>query len=162
MTDDSVPPPSRDINDAEPVDQETLDRVRQVFTAAPFIQHLGIELIELARGRCQAALTVDDRHRQHLGVVHGGVLTALAGHSALAAAMSVSGAVQALVAPDLNLSVMRSIREGRVIAVADVLKGGRTNVFVQVDVFSGALTPAQRVATGRFTLQRSASKNVVG
>ncbi|NLD55501.1 MAG: PaaI family thioesterase [Burkholderiaceae bacterium] len=43
----------------------------------PYIESLGVELLEMADGRSVAAMTPKPEHRNSWGVVHGGVLMAL-------------------------------------------------------------------------------------
>ena len=100
-------------------------------------------------------MRIDRQHLQHLGVVHGGVLAVLAGHTALAAAMSLDESDTTRVAPDLNLSIMRGAGSGLLWCESGVLSAGRRMSFVRADIRTGEDEGSKLVASGRFTLARS-------
>ena len=129
-------------------------RIDAVFQHAPIVQHLGIQLQQLQTGWCKTRMAVGEQHLQHLGVVHGGVLGIFAGHTALAAAMSLDEQESTFVAPDFNISIMRSASEGVLVAEAQVLSSGRKTVFVRVDIRQGKTAGGHLLASGRFTLSR--------
>jgi 1,4-dihydroxy-2-naphthoyl-CoA hydrolase len=88
---------------------------------------LGFELTELGSEQARAHVTIDDRHRQPLGVVHGGVYAALAESLA-------SHATAAAVMPDGHAalgmsnvtSFFRPVTGGIVSADAERIHRGRT------------------------------------
>lgn len=57
-----------------------------------FARHLGIEITEVARGHARAVMPLDARHRNGVGVAHGGAIFAVA-DLALAAACNTRGKV---------------------------------------------------------------------
>jgi 1,4-dihydroxy-2-naphthoyl-CoA hydrolase len=92
-------------------------------------------------------LTIDDRHRQPMGWLHGGVSALLAESAAsLAAAMSIEIEREEAFGVDLNITHLRSRRDGRVVATARPLHRGRTVHVYAVDVTDGdgALLAAAR------------------
>ena len=87
---------------------------------------LGFELTELGPERAQAHVRIDDRHRQPLGVVHGGVYAALAESLAShATAIAVRPEGHALGLSNLT-SFFRPVAAGTVKADAERLHRGRT------------------------------------
>lgn len=54
------------------------DAVRRFFAQDRFARELGIELVEIDAGTARVRLTVGDRHRNAVGLVHGGVIFSLA------------------------------------------------------------------------------------
>lgn len=109
--------------------------VEQVLEQAPFVQHLGIQATHLAPGVCHTALEVRPEMLQHSGVVHAGVLTTLADHSAGAAAGTLIAADETLVSVEFKVHLLRAARGPRLICKAEVIKPGRRFSIVQADVF---------------------------
>lgn len=88
---------------------------------------LGFELTDLGPERAEARVTIDDRHRQPLGVVHGGVYAALA-ESLASVATALTVAEDGLVALGLSnaTSFFRPVTGGTVRADAERIHRGRT------------------------------------
>ncbi|GGN01287.1 hypothetical protein GCM10007092_14150 [Thermus composti] len=65
---------------------------QKVAQAQPFTRHLGAELLEARPGEVAFALEVRPEFYQHLGVAHGGVITALLDNALTFAGGTVLGA----------------------------------------------------------------------
>ena len=50
----------------------------EIFRAAPFVASIGIEAESVGDGRCESRLELAERHLQHDGFVHAGVLATMA------------------------------------------------------------------------------------
>ena len=89
---------------------------------------LSFELLSLGEERAHARFTVDDRHRQPLGVVHGGVYAALAESLASEATAENVGRDGTLAVLGLSnaTSFFRPIAGGMVQANAERIHRGRT------------------------------------
>lgn len=88
---------------------------------------LGFVHTELGEEEARGHVVIDERHRQPLGVVHGGVWAALA-ESLTSYATAVAVASEGLVALGLSnaTSFFRPVSEGTVEARAERLHRGRT------------------------------------
>ncbi len=88
---------------------------------------LSFELSDLGAEHAHASFTVDDRHRQPVGLVHGGVYAALA-ESLASQATAVAVAAEGATALGLSnvTSFFRPVAGGVVRAEAERLHGGRT------------------------------------
>lgn len=88
---------------------------------------LGFVHTELGEEEARGHVEIDDRHRQPLGVVHGGVWAALA-ESLASHATAVAVASDGQIALGLSnaTSFFRPVSEGTVEARAERLHGGRT------------------------------------
>lgn len=135
------------------------DAVEKVFADATFVTNLDIRLISVEPGRCEAALDVSIKHLQHLGRIHGGVVTTLAGHTALGAAMSVASSKAILVSPDFKMTMLRGSDSGELRASARVLKTGGALTFVEVDIVNNTGKSSKLIAKGSFTLIDSSGLN---
>ena len=97
---------------------------------------LGLTYLEAGPDRCVAVLDVDERHLQPLGLVHGGVYTAMVEATASVGAASFAldrgmlGAVGIANATDFY----RSHRSGRLVAEATPIHRGRTQQVWQVTI----------------------------
>jgi len=76
---------------------------------------LGIELLEVAPGQALARLRIDERHRNGVGVIHGGTIFTLA-DVAFAAASNAHGTLA--LALDASISFVKALSSGTLLARA--------------------------------------------
>ena len=117
-----------------------------VFSAAPFVAHLGIELENLGDGWCEAALRLQDWHLQQTGVVHAGVLATLADHCAGAAASTQLAEGEFVVTAEFKINLLRGARGERLSCRAEVLKRGSTLTVVESQVYAESAGRRELVA----------------
>lgn len=125
--------------------------VEHIFTAANFIQHLGITFKDARPGYCEAELALGSIHRQHLGRIHGGVLVTLAGHAATGAATSLLAVDKAVVAMEYKISLLRAVAGEHLFSRGQVLMAGSKSIFAEAEVFDGADATAKLVGKASFT-----------
>ena len=113
-----------------------LDAVRGFFARAPFMVDLGVIPTAVSEGRCETELVLQQRHLQHTGQVHAGVLTAMADHTAGAAAQSVVKGGGFAITAELKTSLLRPAVGSKLACVGAVVKAGRTLIFAESDVFA--------------------------
>ncbi len=128
--------------------------VAAVFDNALFIKNLGIKLVTIEPAFCKAEVELTPEHLQHLGRAHGGVISSLAGHAALGAAISIVPAGDILVAPEYTFKMFRGVEKGHLQARAHVLKSGALLIFVESEVFHLYGGKTHLVAKGSFTFTR--------
>lgn len=114
------------------------EKVEQVLESAPFVQHLGIHATHIEPGKVIAELTVRPEMLQHSGVVHAGVSTTLADHTAGAAAGTLIAADETLLSVEFKVHMLRAAKTSRLRCEAVVIKPGATFSIVQADVFDDA------------------------
>lgn len=129
--------------------------VETVFREATFIRELGIKLVTVEPGRCLAEVEVIPAHLQHLHRVHGGVISSLAGHAALGAAISVAAEGDVLVAPEFTFQMFRGVDSGLLQTTAQVIKGGALLIFTEAEVFYNDAAGEHLIAKGNFTFTRA-------
>src|SRR3712207_4448621 len=101
--------------------------------AATLEHALGFEIDEVGEEEARGRLTVDDRVRQPMGIVHGGAYAALA-ETLCSVATYVAVAPESVAMGQLNqTSFLRPVSEGVVQAVARRRHRGRTTWVWQVD-----------------------------
>lgn len=117
----------------------------------PLRSHLGMDVGSLASGRGAASLTIDERHLNPNGVVHGAVLFAMVDTAMGAAAMGVVPAGHLCASVEVHLRFLRPVSAGSLVAEVEVDRAGRRIVHL-----SGRVCDAQGVlvatATGTFAV----------
>lgn len=110
--------------------------VERIFQDARFVQSLGIELRGVGFGWCETKLKVLPEHRQQHGLIHAGVLMTIADHTCGGAAASTMPMDKDVITVEDNLSFLRPASGAVLICRAEVLRSGKTLVFVEADVFA--------------------------
>ena len=118
--------------------QETLDGV------------LGFEVTEVGADHASARFTVENKHRQPFGIVHGGVYAALAeGLCSATTYMQVYAQGKVAVGSSNYTSFLRPVSEGTVTATARAIHSGRTTWVWEVEFTN---EQGKRCAATRVTL----------
>jgi uncharacterized protein (TIGR00369 family) len=117
--------------------------VAAIFRAAPFIADLGVELVSVSVGQVQSRLAVTKRHLQQDGFVHAAVQTAIADHTAGAAAFSVIEAEQLALSLNLSVSLLRPATGDELLCRASVLRAGKRLIVAESEVFARAAAAAE-------------------
>jgi uncharacterized protein (TIGR00369 family) len=119
-----------------------LDTVRGFFALSPFMIDLGVQATAAGPGTVTAELVLGQRHLQHTGQAHAGVMASLADHTMGAAAQTLAPAGRWCLTAELKTSALRPGVGERLVCVATVLKAGRNISFTEAEVF--AETAGQR------------------
>jgi acyl-CoA thioesterase len=96
-----------------------------------FGRFIGIEAVFIEPGRARMRLDPDERHRNGLGMVHGGALFTLAD---LALAAAANAGEHSAVAVNAAMTFVKPGRHGPLFAEARELSAGRTIAAYTVDV----------------------------
>jgi uncharacterized protein (TIGR00369 family) len=115
------------------VDLETL---RRFFAASPFMVELGVEPTAVGEGTVSTGLKLANRHLQHTGQAHAGVMASLADHSMGAAAQTVAPDGHWILTAELKTSLLRPGRGERLECEARVIKAGRMLSFTEAEVYA--------------------------
>lgn len=115
--------------------------VRQRMKESNSSELLGFDVESVHDGRAIFRLDVRPRHKQIHGVVHGGILAALADTTAAIAAYTVIPKGVELATLELKINYMEPVPGGTVKADARVLRAGRNFIVVECEIFneSGSL-----------------------
>jgi uncharacterized protein (TIGR00369 family) len=116
--------------------QVDLDALRAFFGKSPYMVDLGVEPVAVAEGRVTTTLTVAKRHLQHTGLVHAGVMAAMADHSMGSAAQTMAPAGHWVLTAELKTAQLRPGKGERLVCEASVLKAGRTISFTEAEVWA--------------------------
>jgi uncharacterized protein (TIGR00369 family) len=122
---------------------------RAAFGDVPVNRHLGFSLRSASPEGAVVAFTPRAEHAQEYGVVHGGILSALADTAAVYAIHPTLGSTERMTSIEFKVNFLAGATPsgGEVVARSTMVRRGRTVAVVQVDV-------SQRdkaVLTGIFT-----------
>ena len=123
--------------------------VERAFHDAAFIGDVGIELIDCGPGWCETRLIIAPRHLQQTGVVHAGVQTTIADHTAGAAALSMMREGEHVLTAEFKLNLLRGGQGESLWCRGQVLKPGRSLSFVEAEVY--ALTGTEKILISKLT-----------
>jgi uncharacterized protein (TIGR00369 family) len=116
-----------------------LDTLRRFFHSTPFMVDLGVEPVAVDEGRVTTELIIQAKHKQHTGVVHAGVMAALADHTMGAAAQTMTPDGHWILTAEFKTNLLRGARGpvgSRLVCEAWVLKPGRQIMFTEAEVYA--------------------------
>ena len=126
-----------------------LTLLRAVVAATPFDVWLDLDLIEAGDGKALVRLASRPDLLQQSGFLHAGVVAALIDRTAGFAAASVAGAV---LTSNFQVTPYRPAIGDNFEAIAQVVRAGRTQVFVNVELFATKGDDRKLVAGGTAVL----------
>ena len=97
---------------------------------------LGFEVESVHKGRAIFRLDVRPRHKQIHGVVHGGILAALADTTAAIAAYTAVPRGTEIVTVELKINYLEPVPGGRIKADGRVLRAGTNFVVAECEIFN--------------------------
>lgn len=117
------------------MDREEFIRRTEELNSHTVFAPLGIRVERWDPDAFGVALDIDERHHQHLGVLHGGVSVLLAESAAsMAAAMSVDLQRFTVAGVDINATHLKPKRGGTLHATARALFRGRSTQVYAIDI----------------------------
>lgn len=99
---------------------------REAFEGQAFAELLGMTVGHIAPGELDIHLLPDDRHLQHDGIVHGGVLATMADTAVAMAAHTLVAASERVVTVEFKISYLRPAGAEPLICRGRVLRPGRS------------------------------------
>ncbi len=103
----------------------------------PATNLLGFDIESVAQGHAVLLMDVEARHRQLHGVVHGGILAALADTASAIAVYTTVPHGTAIATVELKINYLEAVAGGRIKADARVLRAGRNFVVAECEIFDG-------------------------
>ena len=110
--------------------------VRQRMKESQVISHLGFDVERVEKGRAVFLLDVREHHKQIHGVVHGGILAALADTTAAIAAYTTVPRGTEIATVELKINYMEPVPGGRIKADARVLRAGRNFIVTECEILN--------------------------
>jgi uncharacterized protein (TIGR00369 family) len=112
------------------------ERIRAIFDAAPFMRHLGVEVLRCEPGRCETRIPVQPWQLQQDGFVHAGVQASLADHTAGGAAGTLMAEDEGVLTVEFKITMLRPALGEELRCAAAVLRPGARITFVESEVFT--------------------------
>ena len=126
---------SRAESDPRPSPSTRLEAAGQM----PFLEHLGVRVIEVRPGRGRLEVTVRPEHLRDLGIMHGGMSASLLDSVMGMSAASVAPPGHYVVTVQLNMNFIRPAREGEhLVATGEVTHSGRQTAVARGEVRTAA------------------------
>ena len=119
-------------------EQQVTELVRQRMKESQSTELLGFDVESVHDGRAVFRLDVRPTHKQIHGVVHGGIIAALADTTAAIAAYTAVPLGVELATLELKINYLEPVRGGRVKADAHVLRAGRNFIVTECEIFNAS------------------------
>lgn len=117
-------------------EKRVTELVRRRMRESKATELLGFDVESVQDGRAIFRLDVRPKHKQIHGVVHGGILAALADTTAAIAAYTVIPRGMEIATLELKINYLEPVPGGRVKADAHVLRRGRNFIVTECDIFN--------------------------
>lgn len=114
--------------------ESRLKYVRQFAETSPYYQTMGMSLVELDNGRAVIRLTAQPSHLNADGILHGGVLPAIADGAMGNALRTLHGDAAQVLTVEIHLHYLRPVTGGSVLAEGRVVQSGRRLSFAEVEM----------------------------
>jgi uncharacterized protein (TIGR00369 family) len=116
------------------IEDQGLARARAAFANVAYAKFLGLELCKIKSGEVSVCLDVRDELKQNQGVVHGGAVASLIDTASAFAILTKLAPDERITTTDLTIHYLRPITDGRLVATARIIRGGRRMFVVNVEV----------------------------
>lgn len=126
---------------------ELRDRIEGIFTRAPFMDLLGVRLVDVGDGWVETELDVTDRLTQQHGFAHAGVVSTLADHTAGAAATTAIGDGTSVLTAEYTIHLLRPGSGALLRSRGEIVRTGRTLIVAQSDVWADDQHCARYIGT---------------
>jgi uncharacterized protein (TIGR00369 family) len=102
----------------------------------PFLEHIGAAIEDLDQGIAALSIDIRDYHLQHLGYVHGGVISSLADNTGWYAVISNLPENKTYITIEIKINYLKPAKDGKLKAIGRVLKLGKSVAFATVQLYS--------------------------
>lgn len=104
----------------------------QLINKSPFVSYIGLRVEELSDKTSVVSLTVDNKHKQRLGFVHGGVIATMVDVAMGSLVIAATG--KPAVSVEINVNYLLSASDGIIRAIARLKRLGRRLHYAEADV----------------------------
>ena len=124
----------------------------RILSKAPFISDLGIQPVHFEPGKCETKLKLVPRHLQQDGFVHAAVLSAMADHTAGAAASTLIGQDEIILTAEYKINFFKAAKGKTLTCTATVLKPGRRLIVTESEIYCDNAGKNEMVSKAMVTL----------
>ena len=131
----------------EPSNPLFATEVRDSFAKQTAMTTIGAELVSIVPGAVQISLPYRADLTQQNGYLHAGIVTTIADSACGYAAYTLMPPNSAVLSVEFKVNLLRPAKGEEFLAIAEVLKPGRTLTVVRADVFANPKSERVLVAT---------------
>lgn len=124
----------------------------------PFLEHIGGKLECYQKGHAEVELSTRPYHLQHLGFIHGGVISTLMDNTGWYAAVSNLPDGFTSVTMEIKINYLKPASGDHLRAIGDVIRQGKKTSFVKIELYDGETLVA--FATGTYAVLEEQSSGV--
>ena len=147
------------MSDSDSQDLEArLAYVREFAVTSPYYQAMGMSLVEIDEGRVLLRVEIQASHLNADGIVHGGVLPAIADGAMGNALRTLHGTDAQVLTAEVNLHYLRPVTGGSLLAEGRVVQSGRRLSFAEVELRDEASGKPVARGSGVFVIERRGAK----
>ncbi|CAD5109969.1 PaaI family thioesterase [Zestomonas carbonaria] len=124
----------------------------------PFLQSLGVELVQWAPGEAEFHMSIQSRHLNRQGMLHGGLVATLLDAACGYAGLHAGDGEEEIhgVTVMLNIAYLKAARSGSVIARGRVSRSGRSLYFAEATLVSEG---GELLATAQGTFKQGGDRH---
>ena len=144
---------------AESEREQRLAIVRAFAQTSPYYQAMGMSLAELEEGRVVLRAEIQPSQMNADGILHGGVLPALADGAMGNALRTLNSDAAQVLTAEMHLHYLRPVAGGSLLAEGRVVKSGRRLSFAEVDIRDEATGHTVARGSGVFIIDKKQFRN---
>lgn len=124
----------------------------------PFLQGLGVELVDWTPGEAEFHLAIEPRHLNRQGMLHGGLIATLMDAACGYAGLHSDEGEEEVhgVTVMLNIAYLQPARSGTVVVTGRVIRQGRSLYFAEATLYSEA---GEVLATAQGSFKRGGTRH---
>jgi uncharacterized protein (TIGR00369 family) len=127
--------------------------VREFASSSPYYKSMGMSIAEMEEGRAVIRVEIQQTQLNADGIVHGGVLPAIADGAMGNALRTLHGKTAQVLTAEIHLHYLRPLSGGALLAEGTVVRSGRRLSFGQVEIRAEATGKAVATGNGIFVIQ---------
>ena len=138
---------------SEPDLETRLAFVREFAQTSPYYKSMGMTLAEVGDGHAVLRLEIQAQHLNADGILHGGVLPAIADGAMGNALRTIRGEGSQVFTAEVNLQFLRPVTGGTLLADGRVVQSGRRLSFAAAEIRDEASGKVHARSTGVFLIE---------
>ena len=100
-----------------------------------FSEYIGCIVEESSKQRAVLSINIESKHLQHLGYIHGGVISTLADNTGWFVIAPYLTASQTAMTQELTVNYLHPGKAKKIIAIGQLIKIGKRTAFVEVKLY---------------------------
>lgn len=116
------------------INEENKQAAFDVVKTTPYLNLLGVELVEFTEDKTVMSLEMQEKLRQPYGLLHGGATASLIDTAMAFAVIAAIGTEDKATTVDLTVQYLRPHTAGKVVCTAKVLRAGKRLLFLSAEV----------------------------